>query len=99
MITLRHTHKMMFGNSDIYIVVKLQACSDVIAKGDNEINACKWMEIEEFLNHPHVHEFNRFLVRQALDLDTRQIKLNLPKTSFTIANFTREITTLTLEKL
>ncbi|KPJ02780.1 PREDICTED: nudix hydrolase 8-like [Papilio xuthus] len=99
MVTLRHTHKMMFGNSDIYIVVSLKATSDVITKSDDEIKDCKWMDIEEFLEHPHVHEFNRFIVKQALDLKERKLKLSLKKSKVTISKFSREITSLIVDDL
>ncbi|CAK1596094.1 unnamed protein product [Parnassius mnemosyne] len=99
MITLRHTHKMMFGNSDIYIVVALKATSNTIIKSDEEIKACKWMNVDEFLNHPHVHEFNRFIVKQALDLKKRQIKIGLHKDTIKISNWSREITSLIIEDL
>lgn len=97
MVTLRHTHKMMFGNSDIYVIVKLKATSEAISKSDIEIKACQWMDVEEYLNHPHVHEFNRFIVRQALDLSTRKMKLALNKETLKIAKFSREMTSLVIE--
>lgn len=99
MVTLRHTHNMMFGNSDVYVVVTLKATSETITKSDTEIKDCQWMDIDEFLNHPHVHEFNRFIVNQALDLKKRQIKLNLQKGSVKISNWSKEITSLVLEDL
>ncbi|KAI5651829.1 NUDIX domain-containing protein [Phthorimaea operculella] len=99
MVTLRHTHKMAFGNSDIYVVVKLRATSDIITKSDEEIKACEWMDVNEFLEHPNVHEFNRFIVRQALDLENRKLRLNLKKDTVQIAKFSREITAVVLEDL
>lgn len=99
MVTLRHTHKMMFNNSDIYVVVMLRATSDLIHKSDIEIKACRWMDIEEYLNHPHVHEFNRFIVNQAMDLKNRKVKLDLQKSTVKISTWSREITSLVLEDL
>ncbi|KAI8435933.1 hypothetical protein MSG28_004101 [Choristoneura fumiferana] len=99
MVTLRHSHNSMFGNSDIYVVVKLHATSTVITKSDEEISACKWMEVDEFLTHPHVHEFNRFILLQALDLEKRNIKLGLNNEKFTIGKMTREITNLVVNDL
>lgn len=97
MVTLRHTHAMTFGNSDIYVVVKLKATSDTITKSDMEIKACKWMDVDEFLNHPNVYEFNRFLVKQALDLNNRNIKLDLKNSVIKVSTWTKEITSLVLE--
>lgn len=99
MVTLRHTHNMTFGNSDIYVVVKLKATSETISKSDMEIKACKWMDVDEFLNHPHVLDFNRFLVKQAMDLNNRNLKLDLNKSSIKISTWTREITSLVLEDI
>ncbi|XP_063361694.1 uncharacterized protein LOC134650692 [Cydia amplana] len=99
MITLRHSHRSMFGNSDIYVVVKLQAKTSEITKSDVEIQACQWMDVEEFLNHPHVHEFNRFLVKQALDLEQRKIKLGLHQQTITFAKLSRDVTNLVIEDL
>lgn len=89
----------MFGNSDIYAVVLLKATSATIDKSDIEIAACKWMDVEEFLNHPNVIEFNRFIVKQSLDLNNRKLKLDLMKGSITYANRTREFTSLVLKDL
>lgn len=96
-VTLRHAHNMTFGNSDIYIVVNLKATSETISKSDMEIKACKWMDVDDFLNHPHVHEFNKFLVTQAMAFRNRNLKLDLQKTSLKISTWTREITSLVLE--
>ncbi|KAM3964586.1 uncharacterized protein ACR2FA_001555 [Aphomia sociella] len=99
MVTFRHTHNMMFGNSDIYVVVCLKATSDIITKSDQEIKECKWMDVEEFLNHPNVHEFNRFLVKQAMDMKQRKLKIDLNKNTITIHKWKKDITSLVLEDL
>ncbi|CAG9786195.1 unnamed protein product [Diatraea saccharalis] len=97
LVTLRHTHKAMFGNSDIYIVMLLKATSDTINKSDIEIKDCKWMDVEEFLNHPNTINFNRFIVRQALDLKERKLKFNFNKSTLTFGSLTREVTALVVE--
>ncbi|XP_045528954.1 nudix hydrolase 8-like [Pieris brassicae] len=97
MVTLRHTHNAMFGNSDIYVIILLKATSDIITKSELEIKACKWMNVDEFLNHPDVIDFNKFIVRQALDLKTRNIKFELLKRTLKLKTFTRDITCLTIE--
>ncbi|CAH0719391.1 unnamed protein product, partial [Brenthis ino] len=99
MVTLRHTHNAMFGNSDIYIVVILRPTSSNIVKSEQEIKACQWMDMNEFLSHPHVHEFNRFIVKQALDLKNRGIKFNLNKTQLKIKSWSRDVTNLVVEDL
>ncbi|KAG6442355.1 nudix hydrolase 8 [Manduca sexta] len=97
MVTLRHTHNMSFGNSDIYVVVMLRAVSNTITKSDEEIAACKWMDVQEFLNHPNVHEFNRFIVNQAMDLKNRKLKLNLNQHVIHIGKRMKEMTSMVLE--
>lgn len=97
MVTLRHTHKAMFGNSDIYIVVMLTATSTAITKSEEEIKECKWMKIDEFLTHPHAHEFNRFIVRQALELKEKNIRFNLVKSNIKVASWSRDITSLVVD--
>ncbi|KAF9824607.1 hypothetical protein SFRURICE_004064 [Spodoptera frugiperda] len=99
MVTLRHTHNTMFGNSDIYVIVLLKATSETITKADNEIKACKWMPIEEYMNHPDVLEFNRFIARQALDLKNRNLKLQLRKEMLRLKNLSREMTAVVIEDL
>lgn len=99
MVTFRHTHDTMFGNSDIYVVVLLKATNSVIQKCETEIKDCVWMDIDEFLKHPHVFEFNRFLVRQALTWKNKKLKLNLKKETVKIAKWSKEITAVVLEEI
>ncbi|RVE54195.1 hypothetical protein evm_001022 [Chilo suppressalis] len=99
LVTFRHTHNAMFGNSDIYVVVLLKATSDKICKSDIEIKECQWMGIDEFLNHPNTINFNRLIVKQALDLKERKLKLNLNKTTLQFGKITRDITALMIEDL
>lgn len=89
----------MFGNSDIYAVVLLKATSATIDKSEIEIAACKWMDVEEFLNHPKVIDFNRFIVKQALDINNRKLKLDLIKDSIIFENKRRDYTSLVLKDL
>lgn len=66
-VAFRHTHRAAFGCSDIYFIVRLKPLSEAITKDDREIHESKWMDVEEFLNHPEVHENNRMFVRQCLE--------------------------------
>lgn len=59
-LTLRQGHNGIFGCSDIYVVVNLKAVNEDIKKCDREIAECQWMNIEEYLSHPHIHELNRW---------------------------------------
>ncbi|XP_063824909.1 uncharacterized protein LOC135074522 [Ostrinia nubilalis] len=100
LVTFRHAHNRMFGNSDIYAVVMLEATSDTINKSDIEIKDCKWMDIQEFLSHPEVYGFNRFIVQQALDLlNNRKLRFDLDKSTVHFGKLTTEITSFVVEDL
>lgn len=78
-VTFRQTHNMMFENTDIYVILMLKSVSDKITLSQREVNVCKWMELGEYVNHPHVHKFNKFIVKMALKYKKQNIKLNLVK--------------------
>lgn len=99
MITFRHRHNATFGNSDIYVVVLLKATSTNIVKCESEIKECKWMNIDEYLNHPDTIEFNKFILKQALDLKERGIYFDLKKKDVTVGKFTTCITSFTVENI
>ncbi|GLG95265.1 Putative nudix hydrolase fgf-2, partial [Gryllus bimaculatus] len=65
--TFRHMHNANFGCSDIYFIACLKPLSDKIEKCNKEIKACQWMKVEEFLDHPLVHEGNKFFVRKCIE--------------------------------
>lgn len=90
LVTFRHTHNMMFGNSDIYVLLMMKALTkDIIIS--NEVRDCKWMDIEEYSKHPHVHEFNRLVVHKALEYRNRNLKLDLEKRTVVWPKITREM--------
>ncbi|CAB3253458.1 unnamed protein product [Arctia plantaginis] len=61
LVTFRHNHNMMFGNSDIYVILMMNALSEQIKSSQREVNKCQWMDIEEYCEHPHVHKYNRYV--------------------------------------
>ncbi|XP_060522100.1 uncharacterized protein LOC132699423 isoform X2 [Cylas formicarius] len=77
LLTLRHVHQGMFGCSDIYIVVSLKPISFDIDKCNREIEKCQWMDIKEYLKHPHVHELNRFFAHKYLKHREHSIKIDV----------------------
>ncbi|CAH2106450.1 unnamed protein product [Euphydryas editha] len=99
MVTFRHVHDTMFGNSDIYFVVLLKATSTEITKSELEIKDCKWMSMDEYLNHPNAIEFNKFILKQALDLKERSVNFNLKKSDVTVGTYTRSVTSLTIDNI
>lgn len=96
-ITFRHTHKMMYGNSDIYVLLMMLAISDKISISEREVSLCKWMDVEEYTKHPHVHEFNKLIVHKALEYKNRKLKLDLIKKTVNWATISREMNYLSLE--
>ncbi|XP_050300711.1 uncharacterized protein LOC126739189 [Anthonomus grandis grandis] len=75
-LSLRQGHGGMFGCSDIYVVVNLKALSSKIEKCEREVTDCQWMNIEEYLSHPHVHELNRFFVTKLLHHRKHNLKID-----------------------
>lgn len=75
-LTIRHGHGSMFGCSDIYTVVSLSPLNDNIEKCQREIEECKWMDIEEYLNHADVHDLNKFQLQKYLEYKKNDIKVN-----------------------
>eukprot|EP00746_Dinoflagellata_sp_MGD_P016911 gnl/MRDRNA2_/MRDRNA2_138510_c0_seq1.p1 gnl/MRDRNA2_/MRDRNA2_138510_c0~~gnl/MRDRNA2_/MRDRNA2_138510_c0_seq1.p1 ORF type:complete len:515 (-),score=93.73 gnl/MRDRNA2_/MRDRNA2_138510_c0_seq1:84-1628(-) len=47
LVSIRHTHKVRFGQGDLYCVVKLKATSEQINLDPEELADAKWMSIEE----------------------------------------------------
>lgn len=73
---MRHTHGRQFGCSDLYIIFNLKPVTTEIVKCDREISDCQWMEINECLNHPDIHELNKFFIKTYLDFKGRNIKID-----------------------
>ncbi|CAG5059631.1 unnamed protein product [Parnassius apollo] len=96
LLTFRHQHNMMFGNSDIYILLMMKALSEKIILSHREVKDCKWMEVEEYVNHPHVHQFNRLVIQKANYYIKKHLKLDLEKTTVKWAQLTREMTYLSV---
>ncbi|KPJ08155.1 Nudix hydrolase 8 [Papilio machaon] len=74
LLTFRHQHNMMYNNSDIYMLLMMIALTEDIVLSHREVKECKWMFIEEYLNHPHVHQFNRIIVDKANDYRNKNLR-------------------------
>ncbi|GIZ02179.1 nudix hydrolase 8 [Caerostris extrusa] len=74
-VAFRHHHKHIFNCSDIYLVCHLKPVNDIIAKSNEEISKCEWMEIEAYRNHPEVTEFNKFIMNAFLE--SQQLKSSI----------------------
>lgn len=66
LVSVRHAHGAAFGCSDLYLVFALKPITSEITKCEREIAACKWMKIDEYLNHPGVHQTNRSFMESYL---------------------------------
>jgi 8-oxo-dGTP pyrophosphatase MutT (NUDIX family) len=75
-ISIRHAHGTGFGCSDLYIVMALSPESSEITKCDREIARCEWMNVDEYLNHPKVHETNRNFVQTYLSYKQNGLKIH-----------------------
>ncbi|KAK6919207.1 NUDIX hydrolase domain [Dillenia turbinata] len=59
-LAFRQSHNSFFGKSDLFFVCMLQPVSFDIKKQDSEIEAAKWMPIEEYAAQPFVREHELF---------------------------------------
>lgn len=64
LLAVRQLHGYRFGHSDLYLVCKLRPLSETIAFDAEEIGACRWMAVEEFLAG-ELSPMNRALVARA----------------------------------
>ncbi len=63
----RHWHEYRYGKSDIYFVCRLKPLSSKITIDPKEISKGVWMPIEEYLNDPNIHIFNKRVVEEAIN--------------------------------
>lgn len=96
-VAFRHTHKMMFGNSDIYVITNLIPLSNDIVQCERELVGCRWMDIEEYLNHPDIHFLNKTLIKKALEFKNKGIKFSGAKNTYKMYTMEKEMTIFTLE--
>lgn len=75
-ISLRHAHGAAFGCSDLYVVMKLIPETQDIIKCDREIAKCEWMDLDEYMSHPRVHQTNRSFVQHYLELKDNGMIIN-----------------------
>ena len=63
----RHWHGYRYGKSDIYFVCRLSPLSHDITRQEEEIAECLWMPVADFLEDPQIGNFNKSIVKAALD--------------------------------
>ncbi|XP_076038269.1 uncharacterized protein LOC143023567 isoform X2 [Oratosquilla oratoria] len=67
LVAMRHLHGANFGVSDMYFIVNLRPKTFKIKMCERELSACMWMKLEDYLQHPYVHETNRFFVERYME--------------------------------
>ncbi len=73
-VNLGHFTKGQFEESNLYIVCTAKALSKEITIHDSsEIVEAKWIEIEEFLNSPDTNNYNKSVVKAAIN--NKELKL------------------------
>ena len=65
----RQWHGYRYGKSDIYFVGKLRPLSKEITMQTAEIQECLWMPVDEFIQSENISNFNKQIVRAALESD------------------------------
>ncbi|KAG8374681.1 hypothetical protein BUALT_Bualt10G0021200 [Buddleja alternifolia] len=59
-VAFRHAQNVSFEKSDLFFVCMLRALSTAIMVDDLEIQAAKWMPLDEFVNQPLIQEDSMF---------------------------------------
>ncbi|ROT84025.1 uncharacterized protein [Penaeus vannamei] len=75
LVSFRHVHGANFNCSDIYFIVHMRPKSKNITMCERELAACEWMKLEEYINHPYVHETNRFFAERFLECRKNGIQI------------------------
>jgi len=65
----RHWHGYRYGKSDIYFVCRLKPLSSQITIDPSEISEALWMPLDEYLNHPDTHPFNKKIVTTTVNTE------------------------------
>ncbi len=65
----RHWHGYRYGKSDIYFVCRMKPLTTAITIDPIEISESIWMPVEDYLNDPETHPFNRKIVETALSTE------------------------------
>ncbi len=82
-VNLGHFTKAQFGESNLYILCTAKPLSyEINIQDTQEIIEAKWIDIDEFLKDNEVHEYNKHIVKSALNnkgLEFQKNKLILNK--------------------
>ncbi|XP_066349071.1 nudix hydrolase 8-like isoform X2 [Miscanthus floridulus] len=59
-VAFRHAHNVAFQKSDLFFICMLRPASSEIKIDETEIQAAKWMALEEFVKQPFIQEDHMF---------------------------------------
>ncbi|TVU14993.1 hypothetical protein EJB05_38491 [Eragrostis curvula] len=59
-VAFRHAHNVAFQKSDLFFICMLRPVSNEIKIDETEIQAAKWMPLEEFVKQPFIQEDHMF---------------------------------------
>lgn len=77
LVSVRHAHRFNFGCSDLYFVMALTPIDDIeLVNCPREIADSKWMDFDEYLNNPNVHDLNRSFLRTYLHYRNKGINID-----------------------
>ena len=66
----RHWHGYRYGKSDIYFICRLKPINEDITPDPDEIEECLWMPVKEYFESDLVGDFNKKIVRAAMQGST-----------------------------
>ena len=98
-VAFRHAHGYNFGCSDIYVVTALKPKSDEITKCEREIENCRWMPLDEFIDNPNALNTNRFFAQQFKDFRGNEALIRVKNTELRVMDFVRKQQVYCLQKL
>lgn len=67
LVCFRHWHGYRYNKSDIYFVCRLSPISEEIVIQASEIDECRWMPVQQYLNNEYVSTFNKRIVKHAVE--------------------------------
>lgn len=66
-VCFRHWHGYRYGKSDIYFVCRLSPLTRELVRDEVEIDELRWMPVNEYLESEYVGDFNKAIVRAAIE--------------------------------
>lgn len=67
LVCFRHWHGYRYDKSDIYFVCRLKPLHQIIEMQTAEIEECFWMPVHDYLQSEHVSQFNKLIVKAAIE--------------------------------